>query len=468
MSIKLSVSDDGHYLEEDGTPFLLINETIWYMAQRTTRANVDTILDALDGTTDPTKGCVNAITLSAVIGTTYLPHVENPPNMYGHVPFNGGSVPDFSDPKVVAGGTPDAPNDYWDHLEYIVRELDERDMYLNINPFWARCYLADYDGWGYNILSIADCRSFGEFIGDRYKAYDNVFWLIGGDSPVVSPHEFHYRALAEGILKGTTGCTTCPDYDDESALWDDVIMTYHGKHGCASDDWAYTEKWCSTNGIYNGRYYLLVPAYELTNPRPIYNTEGYGFWSMTADQIKDCRGHHYVHYLQGGCGMVSLSGFVWNITTGWETRIAVDERKHFVIMRDAIASVEWWKLIPDNTIILSSNNPAEVDFKEKMVASRSSAEDTIMVFFHHRSPKTSQIDLNDITTNNTITGTWLHPKDGTTQSAGTHDVDDNPTFTVPTGWEDGLLTLSGNSPYKRFRGISAQKPRFSQYGGRFA
>lgn len=467
MATDLSISSNGHYLIKDGAPFFIINETIWYMAQRTTRANVDTLLDGLDGTTDSTKGCTNVITLCTVMAEAFS-HVENPSNSYSHQAFNGGTVPDFSDPKIVAGGTPDAPNDYWDHLDYIVREIGDRDMYLNICPAWSKEYLDDAGGWGFTKPSVADIRAFGEFLGDRYKNDSHVFWLIGGDSQSLGTNAPHYRALAEGILKGVTGCTTCPDYDDESALWDDVLMTYHGEiYKPASDVWAITEKWCGANGIYSGRHYTLKPAYELSNPRPIYETEGYGFWDMSADQIKDARGHHYVHALQGGAGACFLNDYIWKIDGIWETRLGVSERTQFVLFKDTITAIDWWKLIPDNTIILSSNSPSEANFKEKMVAAKSSAEDMIAVYFHQRSPKTSQIDLNAITTNTVINGTWIHPKDGTTQSAGTHDVDDNPTFIVPTGWEDGFLTLIGGGPYSGERGINRPKLQFNQFGSRF-
>jgi hypothetical protein len=465
----LSVSADGHHLTKDGVPFLYISEQLWYLPQRSTRANVDTLLDGLDGTTDPEKGCTTVIQFANVMAATESPPVvENPTNLYSHQAFNGGTVPDFTDPKVVAGGTPDAPNDYWDHLDYIVREIGARGMYLIMMPQWSVQWVNG--GQGFTPITAADARSYGEFLGNRYKDDGHILWMLGGDGldPAVEGTTAIYRAQAEGILKGVTGCTTCPTYNEASALWNQVLMSYHATiQTSASDFWDINEKWCRIDGCYAGRHYTIKPAYELANPRPIIETEGYGFWSMTEDQQSSARLHQYVHYLSGGRGCMFMNEFMWDLSSGWETRLAVAERKQFTLVRDNMAAIEWWKLIPDNTIIMSANSPSEENFKQKMVAAKSSSGDTIMVFFSYASPKTSQIDLNAITTNQSITGTWINTINGTTQSAGTHDVDDNPTFTVPATWTDGLLKLQGASPYTRRRGILHQKPPYNQIGGRF-
>lgn len=470
MTEKLEISSNGHYLEKDGDPFLYIGETIWYMAQRTTRANVDTLLDGLDGTTDSAKGCTNVIQLAAVMANTTFSIPQNPTNVYGHAAFNHtAGVPDFADPLVVSGGSPDDPNDYWDHLDYIVREVDARDMHLMICPMWAKAWLRDAWSWGWTEVPAADCKSYGEFLGDRYKNYNNIMWLLGGDGtdPSTTGHVTHYRSLAEGIVKGVTGQTLT--YNQISSYWDDALMTYHGSVDAhASDYWSTTtDKWCTLNAAYRGRHYTLKPAYELASPRPIMESEGYGLIDMSENQIKDARGHQYVHWLQGGRGVQYLNDYIWKIDGIWTTRLAVDERKQFVILKDIISNVKWWNLIPDNTIILSSNDPSEVDFKQKMVASKSSDGDIILIYFHHLSPKTSQINLNDITTNDDVVGMWIHPKDGSAQLCGNYSIDDNPTVTVPAAWEDGLLKLIGSSKYSRSRGISIPKPRYNATLGRF-
>jgi len=465
----LVVSADGHYIKTpEGDPFFWVSECIWYLVQKLNRADVEYLLDRLAGITDPELGCTNVIKTTIIFRDAG--DVENPTNANGHQAFNGGTVPDFADPKVVAGGTPDAPNDYWDHLDFIVRETAARGMYITLNPQWSRAYVRGQNST--TPISIADARSYAEFLGDRYKDATNVIWLIGGDGNDLDFETYRavYEAQAEGILKGVTECTSCPVHDEASALWDEVTMTYHGDfNSMASDCWDINEKWANIDGAYAGRFYFVTPAFNLANPRPIVETEGYGYWSSTTEQLQAMRFHHYTHILSGGRGAEYMNEYIWDFTGSWKDLLSLEIRKYITIWKDAIDSVAWHNLIPDQGIILSANTFSEADFKKTIVASRSSDEDLIMVFYGGLSSGSAQVDLGDIT-NPYAKGYWINPMDGDVMDAGTYETTENPTLVMPGSWEDALLKLvgtEGDIPYVRYRGINRPKPRFNNGGRRF-
>ncbi|MCK5206487.1 MAG: DUF4038 domain-containing protein, partial [Cyclobacteriaceae bacterium] len=352
---KLVVSSDGHYLEtEDGEPFMWISETLWYMVQRTKRENVTYLLDRLAGITDPNLGGTTAIKATVAMRLD-IREPQNPVNAYGHVAFNGGAVPDFTSPKIVAGGGPDAPNDYWDHLDFIVREAKERGMYFMMVPLWSNAYV--HGTYGSTEITAATARAYGEFLGNRYSNEDHILWMLGGDGKAFVGKESVYRSMAEGILKGVTGCSSCPAYNEPNVLWDEVLMTYHGNayDSSSSDFWDLdVEKWCNIDGVYGGRFGNINEAYNLANP--IIETEGYGFWICTEDQLGRQRAHHYAHWLSGGKGPEYMSKYIWNFEDGWKEHLSIPERVQITIMKSIMNSVAWHKLVPDQGIVLSANS----------------------------------------------------------------------------------------------------------------
>ena len=440
---RLNVSENGHYIEtEYGDPFMWISETLWYFVQRTTRDDVRYILDRLSGITNQSLGGTTVI--KATIAMKLQPHdPTNPVNEYGFEAFNGGAVPNFSSPKVVAGGSPDNPKDYWDHLDFIVRETKNRGLYLTLVPQWSNSYV---DGSDCDItINASTARAYGQWLGNRYKNETHIIWMLGGDGkdPEVRVTQDIYRAQAEGILKGITGCIDCPNYNETSPLWDKVLMTYHGNvyDSSSSDFWNLNvEKWCNIDGVYGGRFKSISNLYNLSNPRPIIETEGYGFWSMTETQIRRARAHQYHHYLSGGCGPEHMNEYIWNFTGNWKSRLNVPERVQFTIMKSIFESVAWYELIPDQNIILSSNSYPDDDFLNTIIASRSLSNDLIMVYFSSFSPKTAQIDLSSIVAGN-VKGTWINPINGSIQETVVYSTSDDPWVTIPTGWTDGILKL---------------------------
>ena len=126
---QLEVSQSGHTIQhKDGTPFLWIGDTGWGLFQQLTREEVDHYLD--------NRQKLGFTVIQAVV--FWYPHgggIESGPhnaaNAYGHRPFVGDEdAPNTADPLVVEGGSPDAPNDYWDHVDYIIEAIKNRDMYL--------------------------------------------------------------------------------------------------------------------------------------------------------------------------------------------------------------------------------------------------------------------------------------------------------------------------------------------------
>ena len=93
--------------------------------------------------------------------------------------------------------------------------------------------------------------SYSYFLGDRYKSYPNIIWVLGGDVKADDGGDFraHYRAMAEGIITGITGDTA--KWNEDSPLWDAALMTYHPDGGPMknSSRWFHQDAWLDFNMI---------------------------------------------------------------------------------------------------------------------------------------------------------------------------------------------------------------------------
>lgn len=136
----LEVSENGHYLQyADGRPFFYQGDTAWELFHRLDREQADLYLRDRAA-----KGfnVIQAVALAELDGV-------DTPNAYGDLPLTDS---DPSRPAVREG----EQNDYWDHVDYIVRRANELGMYVGLLPTWGR-----YWNEGKVIFNERNAESYG-------------------------------------------------------------------------------------------------------------------------------------------------------------------------------------------------------------------------------------------------------------------------------------------------------------------
>ncbi len=257
---SLKVSEDNRHLEyENGEPFFWLGGTSWGMSEWLTREDVDFYLNHRK------EQGFNLVQLCLLWGKREddpVKFMANSPNAYGFQAFaevNGS--PDPGKPRTVEGGTVQAPNDYWDHVEYIIQAAEKKEFTVALLPVWGRRYVnATHPGFSEKLFTSSQMRLYGEFLGRRFQAYSNIIWVMGGDVPADAGGDFlnHYRSMAEGIVTGITGKTV--NWNEESPLWDYALMTYHpdGKPLINSSEWFHHDPWLDFNMIETFQHRDLV------------------------------------------------------------------------------------------------------------------------------------------------------------------------------------------------------------------
>lgn len=436
---------NGHYLETtNGEPFMWRGIVPWKMPEMASRDDIDYFISEIK----KPEHTYNVIQSVIAMGRSCTN--LNAPNAYGHRPFNGGNIPDLTSPQIVSGGSPDDPTDFWDHLDYLVRECEANNIYLVLVPQWANTYIHNRYKCSMTPMDAATARSYGEFLGNRYRNENHIIWMMGGDGddPAKRGTKHIYRAQAESILKGYTGCTAGPSWNQPSPLWDKILMTYHGGGGMrVSQIWGPEDVWIDIDGCYNchSRYSdklgVITDGYNLTHPKPMIEVEGHGFWDEYSPKwgpiFVGAKAFPYMHYLCGGAGPSHLDQH-WNFEPGWEHNLNLPERDWIGHMTKFMSDV-WYKLIPDNSIIRS---PAGTLWGE-IVSAISSDGDIIMVSFSEEGSGTALLNLSDLNAYSYVNATWLNTTNGSTQEAGIYVPSDNLRFTVPTSWNGAVLKVEG-------------------------
>jgi len=270
---RLQVSPSRHFLQHAGTGkhFFYLADTAWGLVMRLDRAEVDLYL----------KDCAakgfNAVQTVALWDWS---STGNASNAYGDHPLvktNG----KYDPARIITtpGNDPNDPvaYDYWDHLDYVIDKAAQYGLYVTLEPAWGNhvsgktSYAFDMSS---NVFTVANARTYGEFLGRRYASRPNMIWMLGGDrSAVYDNGDFRpvWRAMAEGLGRGVTGQTLY--WDRADAGWSQLLMTYQAtrRDNPGSSIWFHTDPWLDFNGIqaeYHNVATKTATDWKRTEPKP--------------------------------------------------------------------------------------------------------------------------------------------------------------------------------------------------------
>lgn len=293
---KLKISDNKRFIvTEDGMPFFWLGDTAWELFHRLNREEATLYLKdrAAKGFT-----VIQAVALAELDGL-------NTPNAYGHKPLIDN---DPTRPDIREGPN----NDYWDHVDFIVKTANSLGLYIGFLPTWG-------DKWnkkwcvGPEIFTPQNAEIYGEWLGKRYKD-SGIVWILCGDRPVENDtHRQIISAMARGLRRGDGGSH---------------LITFHPTGGSGSSQYFHNEEWLDINMRqnghvceYTGRYdktladYMKTPVKPVLDGEPIYedhpisfNAVKYGY-SVAADVRRPL----YWDLFNGACGHTYGHHSVWQM-----------------------------------------------------------------------------------------------------------------------------------------------------------
>jgi len=455
----LRVSGNSHFLTyEDGSPFYWIGDTGWALFQRLSREEVDRYLDDRK---DKGFTIIHAVLYWYPHGGKQELGPLNENNFYGHPPFNGQrDLPKTSRPKILKGGASEHPNDYWDHVEYVIDAAQRRRLKLLILPCWGNAFINARMANSKVVFTEKQARQYGDFLGEKFGDYKHIIWCLGGD---VDPVNFGdkdqrpvYRAMAEGIGRGSSGNKRLR-WNRPHEDWDQSLITFHAvttpetgkQEGASSSRWFHNDAWLDFNMMetfkwLNSIYPFVSDDYNKVPVRPTILGEGAYEGGAYGEHCGFITPHKvriqgYQAFFAGAAGYTYGHWAIWPFRDkycGREWEEALDTEGAWqtsAIMKSFISNIDIFSFHPDPSFIIDDNDRG-LNYEQCSMVNNDASK--FIVYFPERC--SAKLDLTKIRDSDKTICKWFDPRNGDVIAAQQNGKD---IFIPPLGWEDAILIL---------------------------
>jgi hypothetical protein len=318
----IRISEDGrHFEDQNGRPFFVHGDSAWSLIAQLNLKETEFYLDYRRA-----QG-FNAILVNLI----ERKFAKNPPQNAS------------SDPPFLIPGDFSTPHEaYFVHADAVIRMAAARGMLVFLVPAYLGWKGGD-EGWFREIRAAGreNLKDYGRYVGSRYKTFQNIVWVVGGDYTPPQRYRWSIDALAEGIREG--GATQ--------------LMTAH----CGQES-PYSAlgnpAWLDFNNVYSqvdNLYDVTIREYGRKPVKPFIMIESVyeGEHHSTPDRI---RRQAYWSILTGAAGHFYGNNPAWNFDSPTKVypsaqpwRDALDSRGAGDMSRlwKFFQSVRWYALNPD-------------------------------------------------------------------------------------------------------------------------
>jgi len=440
---KLKISENKRFLVfADGTPFFYLGDTGWELFHRLNKVDSEKYLE-----NRREKGftVIQAVALAELDGL-------NSPNAEGEKPL--------------INNDPTKPNEkYFAHVDWVIKKAEEKGIFIGLLPTWGDKWNKKW-GEGPEIFTLENARSYGKFLGSRYKNSPNIIWILGGDRPVETDVQKQIiRQMAMGLREGdganhlisfhpTGGNGSSSSFHNED--WLDFNMRQNG-HSLS-----YTERYHQTVDDYN-----LIPAKPVIDAEPIYEDHPINFdpdkngHSVAADVRRPL----YWDLFSGACGHTYGHHSVWQMYSPdhspinrpllpWYEAINQQGAAQMAYGRKLMESRPYLTRIPDNSIIVTSDVPTSVpgEGAYKFVSTRDQDGTYAMVYV----PVGRKFSVHmDVIKGKDVNAWWYNPRNGSAKLIGKFANTGTKEFISPEPGEssDWILVLDDASKKYKAPGL---------------
>jgi len=411
----LRVSEHRRYLTTaDGTPTYLIGDTAWELFHRLSKEQT---LHYLNTRANQGFNLIQAVLLAELDGL-------NAPNANGDCPLlkNESGV---YDPTLLHEA-------YFAHVDFVIAEAQSRGLYVGLLPTWGDKWNQMW-GTGPEIFTPDNAYLYGKLLGERYRIYDNIIWILGGDRPLTEEHHFAViDAMAKGLHDGDGG---------------KFLKTLHPSGASSSSAYVHNRDWLDFNMMQSGHgrpsphcFDILLADYHRQPTKPTMDGEPcYEDHPINFDAANgyydayDVRLAAYRNLFCGACGNTYGHHSIWGFRREderssyypnvWETALHRPGAENIRIYARFIADHAWYHMVPMPELVI--DNPHNAAFTAAAVTN-----DTVYLYLP--AGVGVKLDMAKLPFTPT-TLTLFSPQDGT--------YDDN---TVHLS-ADGFLTLPGRA-----------------------
>lgn len=264
------------------------------------------------------------------------------------------------------------------------------------------------------------CLAYGRFLGQRYRDFDNIIWVMGGDRDP-GPAREHVDLVAYGIRES-----------DRRHL-----MTAHC-HSESSPIEQFPGSWLSVSSSYAYEivHQRLTWDYERKPVMPLFLIESVYEGEHNSSEVQ-VRRQAYWAVLCGEFGHVMGNLPIWSFNPGWQA--AMDAPGSVALMHwgRLFRSRPWYDLVPDSDHKVVTGGVGEYWGNDYLAAGASADGATVIAYLP--SARTVTVDLAKLAKGR-ANAWWFDPRSGRAESAGSFAAEGSRQFTPP-GEGDWVLVL---------------------------
>ena len=391
--------DHRHLVDQSGAPFLIQGDAAWSLISGLTREHVETYLEARR------RQGFNSIIVNLIEH-----HFNGPVDRYGDGPFI--TPGDFSTPN----------EKYFEYADWVIRKAGEKGIQVFLAPIYLG-YMGTDEGWIEEIKAAGPekSRNWGLYVGKRYRDFNNIVWMIGGDR---NPNEA--REEVNSVARAIK------EVDNRH------LMTAHCHPENSAADQYRDDGWLDFNDTYT---YGIVHAsiahdYERKPAMPFVMVESTyeGEHNASAVQI---RRQAYWAILCGAMGQFMGNRPIWLFDPGWDAAVNSTGAQDMARLGSLFNSRPWSDLVPDPSHEVVVDGIGEFRGLDYLAAARTSDGKTVIAYLPNARAFT--VDLSKIS-GKTAAAWWFDPRNGKSRSAGRFSTGGKKQFTPP-GEGDWVLVL---------------------------
>ncbi|MCK4745863.1 MAG: glycoside hydrolase family 140 protein, partial [Bacteroidales bacterium] len=151
---------------------------------------------------------------------------------------------------------------YFQFVDSVIQMAATKGLFMGLLPTWGDKVDQRW-GQGPVVFNEKNAASYGKWLGERYKDYPNIIWIIGGDR-LCEGNEAVWEALATGIRSADSN----------------HLMTYHPMGSRSSSECFHQSEWLDFNMHQSGHsdryipnYRKIMADYALDPPKPCMDAE---------------------------------------------------------------------------------------------------------------------------------------------------------------------------------------------------
>jgi hypothetical protein len=370
-----------YLVDEDDRPVFLNGDTAWSIV-------VSTLPEEWDGYfADRAARGFNAVIVNAIEA---LFTADPPRTIDGIEPFR-------------QPGDLTAPNPaYWARVDGVLDGAARHGIHVLLAPLYLGYvdphypgFTSQQEGWHQAVAASDEqgCRTYGRFLGERYRDRENLIWVIGGDR---NPGELRdrMRAFVAGIL----------EMDDQH------LVTAHVHPDSSPVEEYEGDAWLTLNQTYSYGivHRKLLEDYERQPIRPfiLFETTYEGEHEASDLQI---RRQAWWALTCGATGQFFGNFPVWVMAPGWRAALDTPSARAMSHLATFAGAVEWWRLEPDTHRRLLVAGLGEANGLDRATAAI--AADGTSAVIYVPTPRTITVNL-DVLAGWVCVLRWFDPVDG--------------------------------------------------------